>query len=134
METSMPDISPSTALHGYPLWSSDPEPRLLASRDNASGELAFPCLPASAPLAGRHTTVPLAATGKVYSYTVIHPGAKSGLAAYALGYVDLPGPPGPVRIFGRLQGKARPAIGDSYRAEPDAQFGYVFTAVQGESK
>jgi hypothetical protein len=44
--------------------------------------------------------------------------------------VDLPGP---VRIFGRLQGKTRPAIGDRYRAVPDTQFGYVFEAVEGAS-
>lgn len=114
----------------YPLWSSDREPTLLASRAADSGELSFPCLPDASPLAGHHTTVELPPIGEVYSFTVIHPGAKSGLAPYALGYVDLEGP---VRIFGRLQGKARPAIGDRYRAQPDDQFGYVFQAVEGAS-
>lgn len=123
----MPD---TTSPPPYPLWTSDAEPRLLASRTNGSGDLTFPCVPDASPLASRYTTVPLASVGYVYSYTVIHPGAKSGLAPYALGYVDLPGP---VRIFGRLQGRDRPAIGDAYRAAPDAQFGYVFTAVQGEA-
>ena len=61
--------------------------------------------------------------GTVYSWTVIHPAAKTGKAPYALGYVDLDGP---VRIFGRLNGKERPAIGDRYRATPDADYGYAF--------
>lgn len=123
----MPD---TTSTPAYPLWTSDSEPRLLASRANDSGDLTFPCIPDASPLSGRYTTVPLASVGHVYSFTVIHPGAKTGLAPYALGYVDLPGP---VRIFARLQGRERPSIGDAYSATPDAQFGYVFTAVQGDA-
>ncbi|NRF71046.1 OB-fold domain-containing protein [Aquincola sp. S2] len=115
----MPELS-------YPLWSTGPEAALLASRDVATGEIVFPALPAEAPLAHRHETVPVADIGCVYSYTVIHPGAKTGLAPYALGFVDFPGP---VRIFGRLVGAARPVIGARYRARPDASFGYVFTTV-----
>ena len=111
----------------YSLWSSDPEPALFASRAADSGELNFPALPDASPLAAQHTTIALDRIGEVYSFTVIHPGAKSGLQPYALGYVDLPGP---VRIFGRLQGKARPTIGDRYRAVPDEQFGYVFQSVE----
>ncbi|WP_326542378.1 Zn-ribbon domain-containing OB-fold protein [Pseudorhodoferax sp.] len=113
----------------YPLWSSTAQPQLLASRSHDDDRLLFPALPAASPLAPAHANVPLAAEGTVYSFTVIHPGAKTGLAPYALGYVDLPGP---VRIFGRLQGKARPAIGDAYRAIPDTTYGYVFEAVQGD--
>ena len=113
----------------YQLWSSPPEPTLLASRDIESGERVFPAVADNSPLAGRHVNVPIEGVGVVYSYTVIHPGAKSGLAPYALGYVDFPGP---VRIFGRLQGKARPVIGDRYVARPDEALGYVFEAVTGE--
>lgn len=112
--------------HPYPLWSSAPEPALLASRERASGELVFPALPAASPLADRHDTVALDDVGQVYSYTVIHPSAKSGQAPYALGYVDFPGP---VRIFGRLCGKPRPTIGERYAARPDDSFGYVFVAL-----
>lgn len=111
----------------YPLWRHVPEPALLASRDLDTGELVFPALSADSPLAARHETVPLAGVGEVYSFTVIHPSPKSGEAPYALGYVDLPGP---VRLFGRLCGKARPAIGERYAARPDERFGYVFEAVQ----
>lgn len=110
----------------YPLWNRETPPRLLASRDRSSGEWVFPALPDASPLAARHETVPVAGDGAVYSYTVIHPSAKSGLAPYALGYVDFAGP---VRIFGRLQGKSRPAIGDRYAPRPDADFGYVFEAL-----
>ena len=111
----------------YPLWSSTPEPQLLASRSRVDDALLFPALPGDSPLAAAHTTVPIASEGSVYSYTVIHPGSKTGLAPYALGYVDLPGP---VRIFGRLCGKPRPAIGERYAVRPDERFGYVFVAVQ----
>ena len=78
--------------------------------------------------ADRHETVAVDAVGEVYSFTVIHPSAKSGEAPYALGYVDFPGP---VRIFGRLQRQAaarhRRAL---CRAVPDERFGYVFEAVE----
>ena len=111
----------------YPLWNDAEAPALLASRDRRSGELVFPAVTPSSPLHAAHETVAVAPVGEVYSYTVIHPGAKTGASPYALGFVDLPGP---VRIFGRLQGKSRPAIGDRYRVRPDDAFGYVFDAVE----
>lgn len=111
----------------FPLWSRGDGPALLASRDRCTGELAFPVLAASSPLRDAHDDVAVAPVGAVYSYTVIHPGAKSGELPYALGFVDFPGP---VRIFGRLQGTPRPAIGQRFRAQPDERFGYVFTAVE----
>jgi len=110
----------------YPLWSPAPEPALLVSRERETGELIFPAVPESSPLAARYETVPIAAAGTVYSYTVIHPGARSGQSPYALGYVDFPGP---VRIFGRLRGKPRPAIGERYVASADETYGYVFDAL-----
>jgi uncharacterized OB-fold protein len=109
----------------YPLWSAGAEPALLASRDLAEGEIAFPALASASPLHAQHETVSVAPVGRVYSYTVIHPGAKSGAAPYALGFVDFPGP---VRIFGRLTGTPRPVIGERYRAHPDDTYGYVFVA------
>ena len=111
----------------YPLWSTAPCPSLLASRDRETGELVFPAVPDASPLAQRYDTVPLAPVGEVYSFTLIHPGPKSGEPPYALGYVDFPGP---VRIFGRLNGKPRPCIGEKYAARPDARFGYVFDALE----
>lgn len=112
----------------HPLWSTTGrDARLLASRHRQSAELVFPALPEASPLAPHYETVPIEGIGEVYSFTVIHPGAKSGLAPYALGYVDLPGP---VRIFGRLCGKDRPAIGERYEARPHEEFGYVFVAVE----
>lgn len=111
----------------YPLWSDAPEPRLMASRHRETRELVFPAVPDNSPLAQAHEPVELDSRGTVYSFTVIHPGKKTGEAPYALGFVDLPGP---VRIFGRLNGKARPAIGEAYVARPDATYGYVFDAAQ----
>ena len=110
----------------YLLWDADPSPALLASRDRASGEIVFPALPGASPLHGRHENVRVGEVGSVYSYTVIHPGPRSGEAPYALGLVDFAGP---VRIFGRLTGRSRPAIGERYRAHPDPACGYVFAAV-----
>lgn len=110
----------------YPLWSTDSPAALLASRDLESDEWVFPPVADASPLAPRHATVSVSGSGRVYSFTMIHPNPKSGLSPYVLGYVDFPGP---VRIFGRLQGKDRPAIGDRYLPRPDADFGYVFEAV-----
>jgi uncharacterized OB-fold protein len=110
----------------YRLWSDGADTALLASRNLASGEIVFPALSPSSPLHAAHEPVHVADIGRVYSYTVIHPSATSGAAPYALGFVDFPGP---VRIFGRLTGKPRPAIGDRYRARPDDSYGYVFVAV-----
>jgi uncharacterized OB-fold protein len=109
----------------HPLWNQDPLPVLLASRDVETGEFSVPALPTASPLQARHETVPVQGIGHVYSFTVIHPGARSGAAPYALGLVDFPGP---VRIFGRLKGTPRPQIGERYRASPDASLGYVFVA------
>ena len=108
------------------LWSAGPDAALLASRHRDTQAIVFPALATSSPLHGQHETVAVAAFGRVYSFTVIHPGAKSGEAPYALGLVDFPGP---VRIFGRLTGTLRPAIGERCRAVPDERFGYVFAAV-----
>jgi len=107
------------------LWSSTSEPALLASRDRETGEFVFPPVDATSPLAARYETVAVAPIGQVYSYTVIHPGPKSGEVPYALGYVDFPGP---VRIFGRLAGRPRPTIGERYAVRQDDRFGYVFVA------
>ena len=60
-----------------PLWSTGPEAALLASRGRRSGELVFPALPQNSPLQALHDTVPLEATGELYSFTVIHPSPKS---------------------------------------------------------
>lgn len=108
----------------YALWRDD---SLLASRDRKTGEIVFPALPHNSPLVANHDTVSIKGAGEVYSFTVIHPGKKSGEAPYALGLVDFAGP---VRIFGRLCGAARPVIGDKYVPRPHAEFGYVFEAVQ----
>lgn len=109
----------------YALWSDAPEPTLLASRDRDSNEYVFPAFADASPLASRHDTVAVDGVGTLYSFTVIHPSPKSGEQPYALGLVDFPGP---VRIFGRLEGKARPVIGERYEPRADAQFGYVFVA------
>ena len=111
----------------YALWSDAPEPALLASRDRETRELIFPAVPDASPLAAQPRDRRRRGVGEVYSFTVIHPGKKSGEAPYALGFVDFPGP---VRIFGRLSGEARPTIGEKYVARRDEQFGYAFEAVQ----
>lgn len=108
------------------IWSADRPPRLIASRDKKTGTLRFPALPADSPLVAGQEVVALEGTGTVYSYSVIHPNPKSGAQPFALGYVDLPGP---VRIFGRIQG-GQVRIGAVCTAVADAEFGYVFQTIQ----
>ena len=107
------------------IWSAQQPPRLIASRNTKTGTLRFPAFPAGSPLAADQETVALEAAGKVYSFSVIHPNPKSGAQPFALGYLDLPGP---VRIFGRIQGEGL-RIGVACRAIPDAEFGYVFQTI-----
>ncbi|MDM0117021.1 OB-fold domain-containing protein [Variovorax sp. J22R133] len=113
------------------IWSPGASSALLASRHKSTGQIMFPPYAEGSPLNAAHERIELQGEGTVYSFTVIHPNPKSGEQPFALGYVDLPGP---VRIFGRLQGKHRPAIGDRYRAVPDAAFGYVFSHVEGSAQ
>lgn len=108
------------------LWSEGETPALLASRNRHTKCLHFPPLKEISPLATDHETVSIPSLGTLYSYTVIHPNPKSGLAPHALGYVDIEGIP--LRLFGKLEGRNSPAIGDWYRVIPDEQFGYVFEA------
>jgi uncharacterized OB-fold protein len=110
----------------HPLWSDEGTPTLLASCDRDTGEWVFPVVASNSPLAPLHKDVPVRGPGVVYSFTVIHPSAKSSQAPCALGYVDFEGP---VRIFGRLQGRPRPTIGERYAPKADAEFGYVFEAI-----
>lgn len=114
----------------FPLWRTgapQTPSTLMASRDTRTGEWVFPAVADHSPLAPHHAPVAVTGPGTVYSFTVIHPAPKTGQPPYALGYVDFAGP---VRIFGRLLGKDRPAIGDRYRPEPDDTYGYVFHATQ----
>jgi uncharacterized OB-fold protein len=108
------------------IWSADQPPKLIASRNTKTGTLRFPAIPAGSPLANSQEMVALECSGTVYSYSVIHPNPKSGAQPFALGYVDLPGP---VRIFGRIQGSAV-RIGAACKAVADAEFGYVFQTIQ----
>ena len=109
------------------LWSSQAPSRLLASRHRVTGDLVFPPVSAHSPLAEQYDAVVLAGEGWIYSYTIINPSPKSGLQPFALGYVDMPGP---VRLFGRVNGPRRPEIGDVCRVLPDDTFGYVFELVE----
>jgi uncharacterized OB-fold protein len=110
-------VNPSSSL-----WTGESPPRLRASRHVRSGTLRFPPFRPESPLAAEHEPVNLAATGRLYSLTTIHPNPKSGQAAFVLGYVDLPGP---VRIFGRVRGEGI-RVGSPCQVVPDPQFGYVF--------
>lgn len=107
------------------VWSEERPPRLIASRDSRSGALRFPAFRAGSPLARGHETVTLESRGTIYSHSAIHPNPKSDAQPFALGYVDLPGP---VRIFGRIQGdEVRIGVGCTAVAHPE--FGYVFQTI-----
>lgn len=108
------------------VWSEDQSSRLIASRDPNTGALRFPAFSSGSPLAGGQAVVTLEGTGTVYSHSVIHPNPKTGAQPFAVGYVDLPGP---VRIFGRIQG-GEPRIGAACTAVSHPEFGYVFQIIQ----
>ena len=109
------------------LWSEGAPARLLASCHRASGEIVFPPVSIHSPLAEQYEGLLLEDEGTLYSFTVIHPGPKSGLQPFALGYLDLPGP---ARLFGRVNGARRPQIGDPCRIVPDDRYGYVFELLE----
>lgn len=106
---------------------------LIATRTASHPQLQFP------PLDYVHgdqsvEEVPIGPFGRLYTYTVVHPG-KDG-APYGLAMVDFE--PG-VRAFGRLictDGKA-PATNSTMRIVPaqlpDGSPDYAFEAVSGES-
>jgi uncharacterized protein len=106
--------------------------RLHASRDKASGHGIFPRIPDGSPAANRYEPIVLSDAAVLYSYTIIHPSPKSGLAPFALAYADFPED---VRVFGRLElaEGARPAIGMRLHAvRPSADAGgYIFVPVEG---
>jgi len=108
--------------HPPDIWSAEPAPRLLASRDVHTGALRFPPFRADSVLAAHQERVPLASSGRIYSFTTVHPNPKSGEPPFALGYVDLAGP---VRIFGRIRGEAI-VVDAPCEVVPDDKLGYAF--------
>ena len=91
---------------------------LLACRRPGRGVLQFPPLPPNSPLAAGSEIVELSATGRLYSFTVVHAAPKLQKAPQPLGLVDFAEG---VRVFGRMrypEGR-RPAIGDSLRVMLD---------------
>jgi uncharacterized OB-fold protein len=116
----------ATQLH---LWSgTGPDARLVASRHRQTGDVQFPVFRDVSPLAAGYETIPLSEAGVLYSYSIIHPGPKSGAAPFAIGYVDFPEG---ARVFGRIVTEAheRPRIGTALRAIPDTEHGYAFAPI-----
>ncbi|WP_457322803.1 OB-fold domain-containing protein [Roseateles sp. P5_E11] len=86
----------------------------------------FPPVSADSPLARQFEPAALTTAGALYSFTTIHPSAKSGLSPYSVGYVDFEEDAGRVRLFGRLLGSDVPSIGDRFEPVPDEKLGYAF--------
>jgi uncharacterized OB-fold protein len=110
-----------------------PEIVLEASRDKASGLCVFPRIPVASPAASRYVPVTLSNRAVLYSFTVIHPNPKTGVAPFPVVYADFAEG---VRIFGRLRLRngERPQIGmalnveaDPDRPGADPQSAYIFT-------
>ncbi|MGY2340582.1 Zn-ribbon domain-containing OB-fold protein [Pseudomonas sp. SDO5532_S415] len=108
-----------------PVWAATTPPSLRASRHRQSGEIYFPAVTAESPLSAEFDDTVLDTQGQVYSFTVMHPSPKSGLPPFVLAYVDLPGP---VRLFGRLTGRA--AIGEPCRVIAHDTYGYIFQSLE----
>lgn len=108
-----------------PVWAATTQTMLRASRHHHSGEIFFPAVPAESPLSADFEDTTLDTRGQVYSFTVMHPSPKSGLPPFVLAYVDLPGP---VRLFGRLTGRA--AIGEQCQVIVHETYGYIFQSLE----
>jgi uncharacterized OB-fold protein len=107
---------------------------LEASRDKASGLCVFPRIPVASPAAPRYVPVMLSNRAVLYSFTVIHPNPKTGVAPFPVVYADFAEG---ARAFGRLRLRKgeRPQIGMALavEADPDSpgadpQSAYIFTA------
>lgn len=72
---------------------------LLASRSLAGGAGVFPRIPPNSPAAHLYEDLELTGSATLYSYTVIHPGPKTGKPPFILALADYPQN---ARVFGRL--------------------------------
>lgn len=117
----LPSTQPHFELHANHM-------TLLASQDPLSGETQFP--PAEW-VRENHPpiTLRIGPTGRLYTYTVVHPG--KAVAPYGLAFVDFE--PG-VRVFGRLllDGECRPDVDSEVQVVPftllDGSPDYAFSS------
>ena len=106
---------------------------LEASRDKTSGLCVFPRIPATSPAAHRYVPISLSNRAVLYSFSIIHPNPKTGVAPFPVVYADFAEG---ARVFGRLRLREgeRPQIGMALAVEADPanpgaepQSAYVFT-------
>lgn len=107
------------------------EMTLLASRSRKTGLGVFPRLPATAPSASQYEDLEIHGDASLYSFTVIHPNPKSGLAPFVLAMADFSQE---VRVLGRIECPLEDvAIGMklSCRQSGDNASGFVFVPAAG---
>ncbi|MBY0558791.1 OB-fold domain-containing protein [Hyphomicrobium sp.] len=107
------------------------EMTLLASKSRTTGLGVFPRLPATAPSASQYEDLEIHGHASLYSFTVIHPNPKSGLAPFVLAMADFPQE---VRVLGRLEcALTDVAIGMKLSCRPasDNASGFVFVPAAG---
>lgn len=98
----MPEPLPQLQLTAFPIFTTNAEgeARLCGSRCPDCGRITFPPAAACSGCGGVAVEpVALSATGTLYSYSVLHVGARGWPAPYILAYVDLPEK---VRVFGHV--------------------------------
>jgi uncharacterized OB-fold protein len=92
-------------LTAFPVVAIDPadgREKLSGSRCAGCGSLAFPPLPICSRCGSQDVApAPLSERGTLYTYSVLHVGARGWPAPYVLGYVDLPEG---VRVFSHIEG------------------------------
>ena len=92
-------------LTAFPIIAIDPADRrekLSASCCAECKSLTFPPAPLCSKCGSQKVApAPLSEHGKLYSYSVLHVGARGWPAPYVLGYVDLPED---VRVFSHIEG------------------------------
>jgi uncharacterized OB-fold protein len=94
-------------LTAFPVVAVDPtdqREKLSASCCAQCGSLAFPPAPLCSQCGSQQVMpAPLSEHGKLYTYSILHVGARGWSAPYVLGYVDLPEG---VRVFSHIDGTA----------------------------
>jgi benzoylsuccinyl-CoA thiolase BbsA subunit len=107
----MADPKPKKADHvppqltAFPVVAIDPadgRKKLSASACAGCGKLTFPPAPLCSHCGSENVApAPLSEHGSLYTYSVLHVGARGWPAPYVLGYVDLPEG---VRVFSHIDG------------------------------
>lgn len=105
---------------------------LRGSRHKTTGRGIFPRVPDGSPVAALYADLDLEGPATLYSFTVIHPGPKSGKPPFVLAYADFPQD---TRVFASLAcAPDRVRIGMAVEARATSANADAFVLVPVEEK